>query len=111
MRNTVDGAIAVTLVAAAGVCPAAEKVLYDFTPGFDLTGVITTDVALSVSVPGSLRIESGHREKWPGITLRAPAGGWDLSDCGVLSMDVRNAGTTSVDVGLRADDADADAGK
>ncbi len=59
----------------------------------------------------ALRIETGHREPWPGITIKAPKGKWDLSTYRRVKMDVRNLGAGSATVCLRVDNPGADGQK
>ncbi len=54
-------------------------VLFDFGRSFDIGSVITSDAKVMLPRSGTLRIETGHKNQWPGITLKAPAGKWDLS--------------------------------
>jgi len=86
-------------------------VLFDFEKGFDIGTVITSDAKVTVSEGGSLRIETGHKEQWPGITLRAPAGKWDLSKYEYMSIDVKNMGSSQVTVYCRVDNPGSDGDK
>ncbi|MBA7687445.1 hypothetical protein ES703_95908 [subsurface metagenome] len=61
-----------------------------------------------MSGSGALRIETGHKNQWPGITLKAPAGKWDLSKYEYVSIDVKNIGTKPVTVSCRVDNPGAD---
>ncbi|MFH1882027.1 MAG: beta-galactosidase [Planctomycetota bacterium] len=94
---------------------AAEKgqslVLFDFAGSFNIGSVITSDAEVTLSGSGALRIETGHKEPWPGITLKAPAGKWDLSQYEYVSLDVKNLGTKPVTVSCRVDNPDADGSK
>lgn len=56
----------------------------------------------------SMRVVTGVRESWPGVTLPAPAGGWDLSAHATLVIRLRNGGTNAVKVFARVDNAGAD---
>jgi len=73
-------------------CPlsSAQVVLFDFTKGFDVGSVITNDAQITLSESGTLRIATGHNKPKPGITLKAPAGKWDLSKYEYVSIDVKN---------------------
>lgn len=55
-----------------------------------------------------LRLESGHRDPWPGIGFAARKGGWDLSGYGDVSVEVCNVGSGVARVGLRVDGPAAD---
>jgi hypothetical protein len=58
-----------------------------------------------------LRLASGHREAWPGISFIAPQGVWDLSGFGYVLVDVRNVGKATANVGCRLDTAGVDRNK
>src|SRR6185369_17413104 len=51
----------------------------------------------------TLRVVTGDKESWPGITLRAPGGHWDLSPYAYLALKVRNAGTNELRLTCRVD--------
>ena len=85
--------------------------LFDFEQGFDIGAVITSDAKVALSEAGTLRIETGHKENHPGITLRAPAGKWDLSKYGYVSVDVRNVGSQRATIYCRVDNPGADGDK
>jgi hypothetical protein len=89
-------------------------VLFDFEKSFDVGIVETKDakVSLSKSVAGNaLRIETGHETQWPGITLKAPKGKWDLSDREYVAFDLKNIGNESITVSGRVDNPGADGSK
>ena len=91
---------------------AAEQVqpvvLVDFAGGFDIGSVVTSDAEVTVSRGRSLRIETGHEKQWPGITLKAPAGKWDLSKYEYICIEVKNGGDEPVTVYCRVDNPGAD---
>ncbi len=95
--------------------PAVEQtpplILFDFARGFDVGSVITTDAEVTLRGGGVLCIETGHSKPWPGITLKAPAGKWDLSEYEYVSIDVKNNGTEQVTVNCRVDNPGADGSK
>jgi hypothetical protein len=85
--------------------------LFDFGQGFDSasTPVRGVKVSLLKDAEGNwLRVASGHAEAWPGLTLVAPGGHWDLSSFEQVSLDVRNSGASPVTVSCRVDNAGAD---
>ncbi len=98
------------LAALTSVC-AADKALLDFAGQMDLTGVVTTDAKVSVVKSGNssaLRISAGHQQSWPGVTLPAPGGPWDLSPFAQVALQIRNAGANPVTVNCRVDNPGAD---
>ncbi len=86
-------------------------VLFDFEKGFDIQASETNDANVTVSEGGALRIETGHKQQWPGVTLRAPAGKWDLSKYEYVSMEVKNSGDRQITVFCRVDNPGADGDK
>ena len=94
---------------------AAQKsqslVFFDFGKDFDVKSVITSDANVTISEAGALRILTFHKEQWPGITLRAPAGKWDLSKYEYVSIDVKNIGSQQVTVYCRVDNPGSDGDK
>ena len=102
----------IVLVAASGVVRGAEAiVLFDFGPGFNVGSVVTTDSKVALSESGTLRIETGRAEQWPGITLKAPGGKWDLAGYEYVSVDVNNLGDNSITLSCRIDNPGADGTK
>ncbi|NQT13933.1 MAG: beta-agarase, partial [Planctomycetes bacterium] len=97
-------ALATLLSTAAG----AEKILFDFEGDAGLTvEAREATVEFSEDRAGrSLRIATGHRQDWPGITLEAPDGRWDLSEFAHVAVDVTNVGTNPVEVSIRLDTPD-----
>lgn len=85
--------------------------LFDFGKGFDIGMVSTSDAKVALSEAGTLRIETGHKEQWPGITLRAPKGKWDLSKYEYISIDVKNTAGNQITIYCRVDNPGADGDK
>ncbi len=83
-------------------------VLFDFGSGFDTGAVATSDAKAAVTSAGALRIEMGHQTPWPGVTLKAPQGKWDLSPYEHISLDVTNHSDRRLTVYCRADNPGAD---
>jgi len=82
--------------------------LFSFDKGFDVSKVISTDSKVNLSQDGALRIETGTKQNWPGITLKAPAGKWDLSRYEYITVDIKNIDTKPVTVSCRVDNPGAD---
>ncbi|MBN2270529.1 MAG: beta-galactosidase [Sedimentisphaerales bacterium] len=98
--------------ATSGIVRAAEPTtLFDFSAGFDVGSVVTTDSKASLTGDGTLRIETGRAERWPGVTLKAPGGKWDLSQYEYVSLDVNNLGDSSITLSCRIDNPGADGSK
>ena len=91
--------------------PAAETVLFDFDKGFRFDKVAARDTRVSKADAGggaALRLDTGHRDPWPGIDLPAPKGTWDLSAFELVALDVRNVGTNAATICCRVDNRGAD---
>lgn len=82
--------------------------LFDFGASFQTSTVATSDARVSLAAPGRLRIETGHEAPWPGVTLKAPGGKWDLSSYETLRFKVTNRGDETVTVNCRVDNPGAD---
>jgi hypothetical protein len=101
------------LIAAGGLLPAAgaaaERVLVDFRQDFDIRSVEARDAKASATENGAwLLLATGRQADWPGITLKASGGHWDLADCGHIALEVKNVGATRVRVSCRVDNPGAD---
>ena len=54
------------------------------------------------------RVDTGHDANWPGVTIEAPAGHWDLSEYGYLALDIKNVGSKRTIVSWRVDSPGGD---
>lgn len=111
-RMATAGFVVSTILLMSGLMIAGEtgpsKVLFDFGSGFDAASVATSDAKVALTSAGALRIDLGHEAPWPGITLKAPQGKWDLSECEYVELDVANRGNQQVTVSCRVDNPGAD---
>ena len=55
-----------------------------------------------------LVLTTGHKNPWPGITLKVPGRPWDLSAFEHVAVDVKNLDAQPVEVACRVDNAGAD---
>jgi hypothetical protein len=105
----------VSIILTSGAVSASQQgqslVLFDFKKNFDIDSVVTSDAKVTLSKNKALRVKTGHEKQWPGITLKAPAGKWDLSKYEYISMDVKNLGTEPVTISCRVDNPGADGRK
>jgi hypothetical protein len=83
--------------------PGTDMVLADYEKGFDLTRVSTTDARIAQEAGHGIRVTTGHMQDWPGITLSAPAGRWDLTPYAQVVLQLKNVGTNPVTVSCRID--------
>ncbi len=93
---------------------AAWRPLVDFANGFDLKSVRCSDatvVLTNFATRTALHIRTGHNQSWPGVTLPAVGGHWDLSAYAAVWLQVRNIGTNGVTVHCRVDNPGADGTK
>lgn len=68
-----------------------------------LDAVETRDATVDRSASGALRVRFGHRQTWPGITVKPSSGSWDLSAASEVAVEVKNVGAGTVHVGCRLD--------
>ena len=90
---------------------AKSLVLFDFGAGFDIGSVAASDAKVTRAAAGGLRVETGREGQWPGITLKAPAGKWDLSKYEYIRLDLKNAADGPGTVSCRVDNPGADGNK
>ena len=90
-----------------GVESRAEELLLRIDPEFAVSKVEVRDAKVAVRGP-ALEVATGHKNEWPGITLHAPRGRWDLSASERVAIDVKNVGREPVEVALRVDNPGAD---
>ncbi len=103
--------IALAGVRIAGAQSTEPRVLLEFKPGSTMSGIETTDAKATITDTGTLRVETGQKAQWPGVTLKAPQGKWDLSPYEYISLDVTNRGKNKVTVSCRVDNPGADGTK
>ncbi len=93
---------------------AAEMVLFDFKPPFDASKVPVTDATATLSRVGrtqALRVETGHHETWPGISLKPQQGTWDLTAFDRVTLSLSNIGPDKLTAHCRVDNTGADGTK
>ena len=89
----------------AGAC-GADLILLDPAKA-DLPKLPAADAKASIA-NGALRIVTGQNHRWPGITVPAPSGRWDLAPFARIEVRLRNAGAGPVQVSVRVDNPGAD---
>lgn len=110
MRATVFVSRCLAVVVLASPAMAGEQTLLGFTADSPLKQIEARDTKLSLS--GSwLELATGQRQEWPGITLKAPVGRWDVSQAGEVLLDLKNTGNNPVEVSCRVDNPGADGSK
>ncbi|MEM1011627.1 MAG: beta-agarase [Planctomycetota bacterium] len=84
--------------------------LLTFDADFDTTGVASPEATVSLAIDEQgLRVDTAIVDnQYPGITLSAPSGSWDLSAWRWVRLDVDNVGERDIRLGLRADNPGAD---
>lgn len=107
-------AFAGVILTAARVGAAEPRVLFDFKQPSQLERVATSDSRITRVPSGQgqvLRVETGHAQSWPGVTLKAEDGAWNLDPFTTLTVSARNAGSNSLTLFCRVDNAGADGTK
>jgi hypothetical protein len=90
---------------------AADRVLVNIDGQFDVAAVEARDAEVSLldrDGRSALRIATGHKDTWPGVTLKAPSGAWNLATFTHVAFDVANAGPHDVQVSGRVDSPDVE---
>lgn len=101
-------AILIGLLALSVPAIAAEQLLFNFSPPFDTRQAQASDASIALSNERRLHVTTHHAAAWPGITLPAPTGHWDLSSCGFVQVDWKNVGTNTFKLSCRVDNPGAD---
>ena len=84
-----------------------ETILFAFRSQAAPSGISTTDASAQAG-GGVLRVSTRHSQPWPGVTLKAPRGEWNLADVAAIAMRIRNTGRDELTVSLRVDNPGAD---
>lgn len=90
---------------------AADQVLFPFAPKTDQTQLRTSDAVIAVVKTDTstvLRFTTGTKDRWPGVTLPAFDGHWNLSAFADVVVQVRNVGTNRATLNCRVDNPGAD---
>jgi hypothetical protein len=93
------------------VSSAADQVLFRFDREPTLFRHTTSDAVATVirtDAGAGLRLTTGTSQRWPGITLSAPEGHWDLSAFASVLVQVKNVGTNQATLNCRVDNPGAD---
>ena len=85
----------------------APSLLFDFGPTFKIDGIEASDAQVTLTQKGALAVRTGHEAPWPGVTLKAPQGKWNLSEHQTIALDVTNRSSSKVIVNCRVDNPGA----
>ena len=94
----------------AAATPAASQVLFDFSAPPKAEAIVASDAAFTLG-DGRLQITTGTKSRWPGITLKAPEGKFDLRSFAEIAVRLRNLDDEPVRVSCRVDNPGADGSK
>lgn len=92
----------------------SDHLLFSFDDSFDPATVEARDVIVSLHKSGNnngLKMDTGHAQDWPGITLKPQQGTWDLSPYSSVIMDVANIDSKPATICWRVDNNGADGSK
>ncbi len=106
-RKSAAAFVAVVLAVWPLAAGAAELMLVELTDRFDPAIVQTSDARFE-HLGAALRVITGTKERWPGITLKAPQGKWKLERFAEVAVDVLNQGKAPLELNLRVDNPGAD---
>ncbi|MCX6873340.1 MAG: beta-galactosidase [Verrucomicrobia bacterium] len=90
---------------------AADQTLFDFDDASDFASLVKTDATVTAVKGGTglaMRMTTGTQQPWPGVTLSAPDGHWDLSSFGEVAVQVKNVGSKRSTLNCRVDNPGAD---
>jgi hypothetical protein len=90
---------------------ANELVLFDFSAPLPAELLEMRSTSTRLTDEGALEIVFQPGTAWPGITLKAPEGKWDLRAYRRIGLDIRNTGSSSARVGFRVDNPGGDGSK
>ena len=89
----------------------SEHVLFDFDQPLPQRLMTVQDGAAewkSDDGQGWLEVATGHGSPWPGVTLRAPQGHWDLSAFQHIEVEIENLDDEALNLFCRVDNPGAD---
>jgi hypothetical protein len=105
MKLTASFACGVTIALTVST-HAADFVVFDFSKPGSFNDVRTNDAVASQTERAALRVVTGTRQSWPGVTLLAERA-WNLAPFASVVVPVRNTGTNAVTVSCRVDNPGA----
>ncbi|MHB8956913.1 MAG: beta-galactosidase [Pirellulaceae bacterium] len=103
------------ITSSVNVARAAEaKKLVSFTADFNAASATAQNAKPTIVqtvTAHRLQVVTSPEAQWPGVTLKAPEGNWDLSAYSDVAVDVTNSGPHGVTVHLRVDSPGGDGTK
>lgn len=111
MKVTRMSGIVVLALCLAAQAEQTSRCLFEFGNQFNRETVVLANAKVKDGAHGGLLIAAGHQAQWPGITLKAPSGSWDLSTCRKLEFTVWNPQPRPITVHCRVDNPGADGKK
>ena len=104
--------LGLTAVAALAASPVDPRLtLFGGDQAWPLDLVTTRDAkvaAVSTGESAGIRVQTGHTERWPGVTLSATGGTWNLGPFDHIQVHVENLGPEDVTLFCRVDNPGAD---
>jgi hypothetical protein len=83
------------------------QTLVSFSRQFEHERLQANDAEVQTLDDG-LEVRTGHEQRWPGVTIKAPHGVWDLSVLRTVAVELANPGDVSIKVFCRVDNPGAD---
>lgn len=87
-----------------------DQILVSFNRRFDRGLLKTSDADITI-IDDKLEVTTGHQQRWPGVTIKAPEEAWDLTGFRYVTVDLINPTNHSVKVFCRVDNPGADGRK
>jgi len=106
--------LAALLIASPVSLYSSDQILFDSSHRVDLNKIQSRDATVSGTESPEgfmLCIATGHQSQWPGITISAPGGSWNLAANSALTLKMKNTGQREAEVRCRVDNPGADGTK
>ena len=108
MNRLAKHALAFGMLLSCGIYAQPSMALYDFKEAVPEKLVEHRQASTKWLGEGRFHIHLEPQGQWPGITLNAPNGHWDLTPYASISITLKNVGEHTQNIGFRVDNPGAD---
>ena len=108
MNRLAKHALAFGMLLSCGIYAQPSMTLYDFKEAVPEKLVEHRQASTKWLGEGRFHIHLEPQGQWPGITLNAPNGHWDLTPYASISITLKNVGEHTQNIGFRVDNPGAD---